>query len=60
MRIALVAQNGSPLAPATSQEPMSQAAGVAAHARELAKLGHRVTLDARRAVSTRTAAGDCQ
>jgi len=48
MRIALVAQNGSPLAPATSQEPMSQAASVAAHARELAKLGHRVTIYARR------------
>ena len=49
MRIALVAQNGSPLAPATSQEPTSQAASVAAHARELAKLGHRVTIYARRA-----------
>jgi D-inositol-3-phosphate glycosyltransferase len=48
MRIALVAQNGSPLAPATSQEPMSQAASVAAHARELAQLGHRVTIYARR------------
>ena len=48
MRIALVAQNGSPLAPAPSQEPMSQAASVAAHARELAKLGHRVTIYARR------------
>jgi hypothetical protein len=58
MRIALVAPNGSPLAPATSQEPMSPAASVAAHARELAKLGHRVTINARRAVTTRTAAGD--
>ena len=48
MRIALVAQNGSPLAPATSQEPTSQAASVAAHARELAQLGHRVTIYARR------------
>jgi len=48
MRIALVAQNGSPLDPAPSQEPMSQAASVAAHARELAKLGHRVTIYARR------------
>ena len=48
MRIALVAQNGSPLAPATSQEPMGQAASVAAHARELAQLGHRVTIYARR------------
>jgi D-inositol-3-phosphate glycosyltransferase len=48
MRIALVAQNGSPLTPATSPEPMSQAASVAAHARGLAKLGHRVTIYARR------------
>jgi glycosyltransferase involved in cell wall biosynthesis len=48
MRIALVAQNGSPLAPATGQEPMSPAASVAAHARGLAKLGHRVTIYARR------------
>jgi hypothetical protein len=48
MRIALVAQNGSPLTPATGQEPMSQAASVAAHARGLAKLGHRVTIYARR------------
>ena len=48
MRIALVAHHGSPLTPATGQEPMSQAASVAAHARELAKLGHRVTIYARR------------
>jgi glycosyltransferase involved in cell wall biosynthesis len=48
MRIALVAQNGSPLTPATGQEPMSQAASVTAHARGLAKLGHRVTIYARR------------
>jgi len=48
MRIALVAQNGSPLTPATGPEPMSQAASVAAHARGLAKLGHRVTIYARR------------
>ena len=48
MRIALVAQNGSPLTPATGQEPMSQAASVAAHARGLARLGHRVTIYARR------------
>src|SRR5262249_30178011 len=48
MRIALVAQNGSPLTPATGQEPMSQAASVAAHARGLAKLGHRATIYARR------------
>jgi glycosyltransferase involved in cell wall biosynthesis len=48
MRIALVAQNGSPLTPATGQEPMSQTASVAAHARGLARLGHRVTIYARR------------
>jgi len=48
MRIALVAHTGSPLAPVTGQEPMSQAASVAAHARGLAKLGHRVTIYARR------------
>src|SRR5260370_16082027 len=48
MRIALVAHNGSPLTPATGQEPMSQAASVAAHARGVAKLGHRVTIYARR------------
>ena len=48
MRIALVAHHGSPLTPATGQEPMSEAASVAAHARGLAKLGHRVTIYARR------------
>jgi D-inositol-3-phosphate glycosyltransferase len=48
MRIALVAHTGSPLTPASGQEPVSQAAGVAAHARGLAKLGHRVTIYARR------------
>src|SRR5690349_339284 len=48
MRIALVAQDGSPLSPATGQHPMSEAASVAAHARGLAKLGHRVTIYARR------------
>jgi len=48
MRIALVVHHGSPLTPATGQEPMSQAASVAAHARGLAKLGHRVTIYARR------------
>src|SRR5215472_13637231 len=48
MRIALVAHHGSPLTPATGPEPMSQAASVAAHARGLAKLGHRVTIYARR------------
>jgi glycosyltransferase involved in cell wall biosynthesis len=48
MRIALVAQNGSPLSPATEQHPVSQAVSVAAHARGLAKLGHRVTIYARR------------
>jgi len=48
MRIALIAQNGSPLTPVTGQEPVSQAASVAACARGLAKLGHRVTIYARR------------
>src|SRR6516162_10953220 len=48
MRIALVAHHGSPLTPATGPEPMSAAASVAAHARGLAKLGHRVTIYARR------------
>jgi glycosyltransferase involved in cell wall biosynthesis len=48
MRIALVSHNGSPLTPAAGQEPMSPAASVAAHARGLAKLGHRVTIYARR------------
>ena len=48
MRIALVAHHGSPLTPATGLEPLSQAASVAAHARGLAKLGHRVTIYARR------------
>ena len=49
MRIALVAHHGSPLTQATSQESIPQAASVAAHAQELAKLGHRVTIYARRA-----------
>ena len=49
MRIALVAHQGSPLTTATGQEPMTQAASIAAHARGLAKLGHRVTIHARRA-----------
>jgi glycosyltransferase involved in cell wall biosynthesis len=48
MRIALVAHHGSPLTQATSQEPLPPPAGVAAHARALAKLGHRVTIYARR------------
>ena len=48
MRIALVAHTGSPLTPANGQEPVSQAASVATHARGLAKLGHRVTVYARR------------
>jgi glycosyltransferase involved in cell wall biosynthesis len=48
MRIALVAQNGSPLTPVTGHEPVPRAASVAAHARGLAKLGHRVTIYARR------------
>ena len=48
MRIALVAHHGSPLTQATGQESFPQAAGVAAHAQVLAKLGHRVTIYARR------------
>ena len=48
MRISLVAHHGSPLTQATSQETFPQAASVAAHAQELAKLGHRVTIYARR------------
>jgi glycosyltransferase involved in cell wall biosynthesis len=48
MRIALVAHHGSPLTQATSQEAFPPPAGVAAHARALAKLGHRVTIYARR------------
>jgi glycosyltransferase involved in cell wall biosynthesis len=48
MRIALVAQHGSPLTPATGQEPLPPVAGIAAHAQALAKLGHRVTVYARR------------
>jgi glycosyltransferase involved in cell wall biosynthesis len=48
MRIALVAHHGSPLTQATSQESFPQAASVAAHGQELAKLGHRVTIYARR------------
>ena len=48
MRIALVAHQGSPLTTATGQEPVTQAASIAAHARGLAKLGHRVTIYARR------------
>jgi glycosyltransferase involved in cell wall biosynthesis len=48
MRIALVVQNGSPLSPGALKQPGSQAASVAAHARGLAALGHRVTIYARR------------
>jgi glycosyltransferase involved in cell wall biosynthesis len=48
MRIALVAQHGSPLTPATDLHQGLPAASVAAHARGLAKLGHRVTIYARR------------
>ena len=48
IRIALVAHHGSPLTQATSQDSFPPAAGVAAHARVLAKLGHRVTIYARR------------
>lgn len=48
MRIALVAHHGSPLTQAASQDAFPPPAGVAAHARALAKLGHRVTIYARR------------
>jgi D-inositol-3-phosphate glycosyltransferase len=48
MRIALVAHHGSPLTQATGQESVPQAASIAAHAQALAKLGHRVTIYARR------------
>ena len=48
MRIALVAHHGSPLTRGNGQDPLPQAAGVAAHAQALAKLGHRVTIYARR------------
>lgn len=48
MRIALVAHNGSPLSPQTSQEPLPPAASISAHALALARLGHRVTIYARR------------
>jgi glycosyltransferase involved in cell wall biosynthesis len=48
MRIALVAHHGSPLTQATGHESVPQAAGIAAHAQVLAKLGHRVTIYARR------------
>ena len=48
MRIALVAHHGSPLTQGNGQDPLPQAAGVAAHAQALAKLGHRVTIYARR------------
>ena len=48
MRIALVAHHGSPLTQATGQEPVPPPASIAAHAQALAKLGHRVTIYARR------------
>jgi glycosyltransferase involved in cell wall biosynthesis len=48
MRIALVAHDGSPLSPRASQEPVSQAASIGSHAQALARLGHRVTIYARR------------
>jgi glycosyltransferase involved in cell wall biosynthesis len=48
MRIALVAHHGSPLTQAPGQEALPQAEGVAAHAQALARLGHRVTIYARR------------
>jgi glycosyltransferase involved in cell wall biosynthesis len=48
MRIALVAHHGSPLTQGNGQEQVPPAAGIAAHAQALAKLGHRVTIYARR------------
>jgi glycosyltransferase involved in cell wall biosynthesis len=48
MRIALIAQSGSPLSPQASQEPLAPAASIGAHAQALARLGHRVTIYARR------------
>jgi len=48
MRIALVAQHGSPLTPPASQDSVPLVAGITAHAQALAKLGHRVTVYARR------------
>ena len=48
MKIALVAHDGSPLSPQASQEPVSQAASIGSHAQALARLGHRVTIYARR------------
>jgi glycosyltransferase involved in cell wall biosynthesis len=48
MRIALVAHHGSPLTQTPGQEAFPQAGGIVAHARALAKQGHRVTVYARR------------
>src|SRR5258708_22861824 len=48
MRIALVAEDASPLTHATGSEPASQEARVAALARELAKQSHDVTVFARK------------
>ena len=48
MRIALVAHHGSPLTQTPGQETFPQAGGIVAHARALAKQGHRVTVYARR------------
>ena len=48
MRIALVAHHGSPLTQGNGPESIFPAAGIAAHAQTLARLGHRVTIYARR------------
>ena len=48
MRIALVAHHGSPLTQGNGPESIFPAAGIAAHAQALARLGHRVTIYARR------------
>ena len=48
MRIALVAQNGSPLTPATDPQADAQAAAMTSLAQALASLGHRTTIYARK------------
>ena len=48
MRISLLAHHGSPLTQAAGRDSFPPAAGIAAHARVLARLGHRVTIYARR------------
>jgi glycosyltransferase involved in cell wall biosynthesis len=47
MRIALVAQHGSPLTPATDPNADAQAAALTSLAQSLAGLGHRITIYAR-------------